>query len=241
MKLFFRKIHLWLSVPFGLIITLVSFSGATLVFEKEITSIVRNEQHSSEHTLQKQATEKENKNQSKRLPFFKTMFQLHRWLLDKPKHKGEMSWGKMIVGTSTLMFAISLISGAAIWIPRSKRALKNSLKIKRGRRFLHDIHVAGGIYMLIPLLLMSLTGLLWSFNWYRECVYILFAEETRQIRSIFFSIHTGNWGGITTRIIWFLSALLASTLPLSGYCLWYRRWRKRKQTDSKIHLQKLKL
>jgi len=35
MKKIFRKIHLWLSVPFGLIITLVCFSGAMLVFENE--------------------------------------------------------------------------------------------------------------------------------------------------------------------------------------------------------------
>ena len=34
-----RKIHLWLSVPFGLIITLVCFSGAMLVFEKELTRL----------------------------------------------------------------------------------------------------------------------------------------------------------------------------------------------------------
>ena len=33
----FRKIHLWLSVPFGVIITLICFSGAMLVFEPEIT------------------------------------------------------------------------------------------------------------------------------------------------------------------------------------------------------------
>ena len=37
----FRKIHLWLSVPFGIIITLVCFSGAMLVFEQEITRSVK--------------------------------------------------------------------------------------------------------------------------------------------------------------------------------------------------------
>ena len=33
MKKVFRKIHLWLSVPFGLLITLICFSGAMLVFD----------------------------------------------------------------------------------------------------------------------------------------------------------------------------------------------------------------
>ena len=40
---FFRKIHLWLSVPFGIIITLVCFSGAMLIFEPEITRAVKND------------------------------------------------------------------------------------------------------------------------------------------------------------------------------------------------------
>ena len=34
---FFRKIHLWLSVLFGIFITLICFSGAMLIFEPEIT------------------------------------------------------------------------------------------------------------------------------------------------------------------------------------------------------------
>ena len=41
MKKIFRKIHLWLSVPFGLIITLVCFSGAMLVFENEVNEWFR--------------------------------------------------------------------------------------------------------------------------------------------------------------------------------------------------------
>ena len=41
MKKIFRKIHLWLSVPFGLIITLVCFSGAMLVFETEVMELCR--------------------------------------------------------------------------------------------------------------------------------------------------------------------------------------------------------
>ena len=37
MKKIFSKIHLWLSVPFGLLITLICFSGAMLVFETEVS------------------------------------------------------------------------------------------------------------------------------------------------------------------------------------------------------------
>lgn len=41
MKKIFRKIHLWLSVPLGIFITLICFSGATLVYEQEITQCLR--------------------------------------------------------------------------------------------------------------------------------------------------------------------------------------------------------
>ena len=41
MKKWFRKIHLWLSVPFGILITLICLSGALLVYEQEITEWCR--------------------------------------------------------------------------------------------------------------------------------------------------------------------------------------------------------
>ena len=40
MKKIFRKIHLWLSIPVGLFISLICFSGAILVFETEITECI---------------------------------------------------------------------------------------------------------------------------------------------------------------------------------------------------------
>ena len=43
MMKFFRKIHLWLSVPFGVIITLICFSGAMLIFEHEITRALQHD------------------------------------------------------------------------------------------------------------------------------------------------------------------------------------------------------
>ena len=37
MRKFFAKIHLWLSVPLGILVSIICLSGATLVFEQEIT------------------------------------------------------------------------------------------------------------------------------------------------------------------------------------------------------------
>ncbi len=241
MKKLFRKIHLWLALPFGLIMSITCLSGAILVFEKEVNALLGAEE---------------------RLPFFRFMFRLHRWLLDVPARDGSIEWGKLIVGVSTLLFVVVLISGIVIWWPRTKQALKNSLKIHTGkglRRFWHDLHVAGGMYVLVFLLVMSLTGLTWSFSWYAKPFYAMFgadvpvrggrpgaqtelvrqnsktdnsktitidearAQHSREVRRAIKAFHTGTWGGIPVKILYFIAALIGSTLPLTGYYLWYRK------------------
>ena len=396
MKKIFRKIHLWLSVPFGLIITLVCFSGAILVFENEVNEWFRHDLYyvetvkesplSMDKLLEKVATTLpdsvsvtgvsissdpgrayqvslskprraslsvdqytgEVKGKSERSGFFMFMFRMHRWLLDSmnPGNEG-IFWGKMIVGVSTLLLVFVLISGIVIWWPRTRKALKNSLKItatKGWRRFWYDLHVAGGMYALIFLLAMALTGLTWSFPWYRTAFYKVFGVEVQQraaqgheqksdaqkrdtklaahrekkregnevrkgersrrpennhsdmysvtspfvywqeiydklrrqnpeykqisissgtasvsfnrfgnqrasdrysfntdngeftetslyqhqdksgkIRGWIYSVHVGNWGGMFTRILTFIAALLGAALPLTGYYLWIKR------------------
>ncbi len=369
MKKIFRKIHLWLSVPFGLVITLICFSGAMLVFENEVNEwsrpglyyveTVKESSLPMDKLLEKVATTLpdsvsvtgvsissdpgrayqvslskprraslyvdqytgEVKGKSERSGFFMFMFRMHRWLLDSmnPGNEG-IFWGKMIVGVSTLLLVFVLISGIVIWWPRTRKALKNSLKItatKGWRRFWYDLHVAGGMYALIFLLAMALTGLTWSFPWYRMAFYKIFGVEVQQrvaqgheqksdaqkrdtklavhrkkksfaywqevydklsrqnpeykqisissgtasvsfncfgnqrasdrysfntdngeftetslyqhqdksgkIRGWIYSIHVGNWGGMFTRILAFIAALIGAALPLTGYYLWIKK------------------
>ena len=228
MKHFIRKIHLWLSVPFGLIITLVCFSGAMLVFEKEVTQLFNGGLYTVEkaggrplpvgvlaekvaQTLPEGVRvtgvtvssdpEKaysvsiskphraavivnqytgEVKGRQERNAFFAAMFSLHRWLMDNGRPEGRPAYGKIIVGISTIMFVIALVSGIIIWWPKTRRALRNSLKLtlRKGRfRLWHSLHVAGGMYAVLLLLVMSLTGLTWSFSWYRTAFYAAFGVE----------------------------------------------------------------
>lgn len=380
MKHFFRKIHLWLSVPFGIIITLVCFSGAMLVFEKELTLLSAKDKYKVENvgnvplpvdavaakvartlpdgvrvtgvTVSDDPTEAYQVNLSKprrasvyvdqytgeikgrqeRPAFFATMFKLHRWLLDDGRPEGRPAWGKIIVGVSTIMFIVALVSGMVIWWPRTRRALRNSLKLtvrKGGFQLWHSLHVAGGMYAIILLLAMALTGLTWSFSWYRSAFYAAFGVETTtgrggsnahksddggarhhngkqkqrggdmaghavwqqvynrlraanphagaitvgdgtasvshgglgnsraadrytfdkrsgritsvvksddappasKLRGWIYSVHVGSFGGLFTRILWFLAALLGASLPLTGYYLWLRRLsRKHRRT-----------
>lgn len=406
MRKIFRNIHLWLSIPFGVLITLICFSGAALVFEKEVMELCHRDLYfvkkveaaplpmdqlmtkvaatlpdsisvtgvniSSDPERAYQVTLSKPRRASmyvdqytgevtgkyERAPFFNVMFRMHRWMLDSMKPDGGIFWGKIIVGISTLMFVFVLISGVVIWWPRTRRALKNSLKIaasKGWRRFWYDLHVAGGMYTLVFLLAMSLTGLTWSFQWYRTGFYKVFGVEVQpgtghgntavnatsqggrqdgkpegregrpegrggrsgnrgerpageagrpegrgghehspyarweqvyeqlaqsnpgykqitvsdgsasvannrfgntrgadrykfnprsgeitettlykdlensgKIRGWIYSVHVGSWGGMLTRILAFITALIGASLPLTGYYLWIRKKMKRK-------------
>ncbi len=226
---FFRKIHLWLSVPFGLIVTLICFSGAMLIFEPEVTRMLNHDVYYVAEvkeqalplddlletvkaglpdsvsitgvTVFDDASRTYQVNLSKprrasmfvdqysgnvtgryeRVGFFSTMFKLHRWLLDSANPHGEgVKVGKTLVGISTLIFVVALISGVVIWWPRARRNLKKSLSIsfeKGWKGFWKGLHVAGGMYALIFVLAMSLTGLTYSFGWYRTAFYAVCGVE----------------------------------------------------------------
>jgi uncharacterized iron-regulated membrane protein len=55
-----------------------------------------------------------------------------------------------------------------MWKNRSRIAVTRGWK-----RFFYDLHVAGGIYVSFIVLAMALTGLTWSFQWYRNGAYAL--------------------------------------------------------------------
>lgn len=222
MRKFFHQIHLWLSIPLGILISVICLTGAILVFEKEITQIMYPET---------QVTQVEGQQVRKQRPeFFRQVRALHRWLLDAPAKKGEPSVGKTVVGITTVVMIVILVSGIVIWIPRNSRILKNRLQIsctKGWRRFWYDSHVALGFYSTLFLLIMALTGLTWSFSGYRTFMYDLFSDlPIDNMKRFFYSLHTGTWGGLTTRILYFLTALVGGILPLSGYYLW---WKKQKR------------
>ena len=388
----FRKIHLWLSVPFGIIITLICFSGAMLIFEPEITRSIKSDVYyvsssdgdplpmgelmeTVKATLpdsvsitgvtvfsDKDRTYQVNLSKPRRaslfidqysgritgkyerIGFFSTMFKLHRWLLDGANPHGDgVKVGKLLVGISTLIFVIALITGVVIWWPRARKNFRRSMTIsfKDGWRGLwKSLHVAGGMYALVFVLAMSLTGLTWSFNWYRTAFYAVcgvehtprnFAASTNEksservngsegrgnhrggrrgkhgegrrhhsefgrwqqvydelkaqnpdapqitigaetasvtlgvtgngrasdkyefnrrsgeiapvtkyadslpadkLRGWIYAIHTGSWGGVLTRILWLLGALLGASLPLTGYYIWIKHLRRKKHHES---------
>ena len=379
----FKKLHLWLSLPFGLIIMTTCLTGALLVFEKEITELVRHDSYtipvrktqilSLQSLLERVARETPDSvqitsvtipsdfrraytvglskprragvlvdpytgkivGQSGRLPFFTTVRELHRWLLDSMKPDSEgIFWGRVIVGTSTLLFVFILLTGLFLWWPKKLKGIGKRLKISLGRgcqRLFTDLHTVGGVYVFVLLLAMAMTGLTWSFEWYRTGFYKVFGAEMaeagkgdkgpkkdkgkdapreegaeqaklpasyiyweevvsyvievseadyteitvkdgevevplaglgniraadsfrfdkktgqmteykayrevkrdKKLRGWIYSIHTGAWGGLFTRICYVLAALFGASLPLTGYYIFYqRKWGKKRKAKS---------
>lgn len=379
----FKKLHLWLSLPFGLIIMTTCLTGALLVFEKEITELVRHDSYtipvrktqilSLQSLLERVARETPDSvqitsvtipsdfrraytvglskprragvlvdpytgkivGQSGRLPFFTTVRELHRWLLDSMKPDSEgIFWGRVIVGTSTLLFVFILLTGLFLWWPKKLKGVGKRLKIslRQGRqRLFTDLHTVGGVYVFVLLLAMAMTGLTWSFEWYRTGFYKVFgaemaeagkgdkgpkkdkskdvpreegaeqaklpasyiyweevvsyvievseadypeitikdgevevplaglgnsraadsfrfdkktgqvteykayreAKRDKKLRGWIYSVHTGTWGGLFTRICYVLAALFGASLPLTGYYIFYqRKWGKKRKAKS---------
>ncbi|MFP4092310.1 MAG: PepSY-associated TM helix domain-containing protein [Cyclobacteriaceae bacterium] len=97
--------------------------------------------------------------------FFSTVFKLHRWLLM------ERSTGRIIVGIATIIFVFIILTGWVLWWPRKLRNLKQSLTVKTSanwKRVNHDLHNSLGFYASFLLMIMALSGLCWSFEWYRD-------------------------------------------------------------------------
>jgi sulfite reductase (NADPH) flavoprotein alpha-component len=102
--------------------------------------------------------------------FFVTVRQLHRWLLIPGEAKG---WGRQITGVAALGLIVMLISGLVLRWPRRAGSVKMWLKPNLGLsgRGLHrSLHAVIGTWVLPVYLVMTLTGLWYSFDWYKDGV-----------------------------------------------------------------------
>lgn len=105
--------------------------------------------------------------------FFSVVLDLHRHLLMD-------DIGKLITGCSCLLFVFILISGFFLWWPKKIKNLKQRLTVKWSASFKRvnwDFHSTFGFYSCLFLLIIALTGLTWSFEWFENGIYYL-ADET---------------------------------------------------------------
>ncbi|MDR0209137.1 MAG: sulfite reductase flavoprotein subunit alpha [Pseudomonas putida] len=104
--------------------------------------------------------------------FFNLMLQLHRFLA-----MGDT--GRQITGACTLMLVFFCLSGLYLRWPRQALNWRAWLTLewaKKGRAFNWDLHAVAGTWCLLFYLLFALTGLFWSYEWYREGLNKLLAD-----------------------------------------------------------------
>ena len=155
------KIHRWLALPLGVVMTVLCFSGLAILLIKDLAPLFDMN--------------------AKELPIYTTIVRLHRWLFMKPEnvHDGGLSLGRILTAVTSMCMVLVLLSGVVVWWPKSKKALKSRLTVstnKGFRRFVYDSHVSLGIYVFIFLFLMALTGPVFSFGWYRQGMSKLFGQ-----------------------------------------------------------------
>jgi uncharacterized iron-regulated membrane protein len=102
--------------------------------------------------------------------FFSIVKYLHWSLLLNTKY------GQPIVGWSTVIFVLMLITGLVLWWPkkwnRATRKASFSIRWKgRFKRLNYDLHNVLGFYFYIPALILALTGMVYAFQWFESFVY----------------------------------------------------------------------
>jgi len=254
--------------------------------------------------------------------FFPTVLRLHRYLC-----LGET--GKVITGISCSLFLVIMLSGLALWWPNRKNRSQR-FRIKWNASFKRrnwDLHAVLGFYALPFIFLIASTGLIWSYKWVNNLLFLaldgkpqvkreapantstqgkanagqlayvyaqtnqrfpypgritltfpdtdslsltvtkvnetaavsnivdflyfdlqtgkptgqrLYDAETRgfKARRLVFPVHTGSLLGWPTKLIALVAALLTTTLPLTGFYIWWgKRNRKNKPGPLRIRPQ----
>ncbi|WP_454254536.1 PepSY domain-containing protein [Pseudomonas sp. Marseille-Q8238] len=103
---------------------------------------------------------------------FNFILQLHRFLTI-----GDV--GRQITGASTLALIFFCLSGLYLRWPRKALSWRTWLTLdwaKKGRAFNWDLHAVFGTWCLVFYLCAGLTGLYWSYDWYRSGLTALLSD-----------------------------------------------------------------
>lgn len=92
---------------------------------------------------------------------FMVVFRLHRWLLL------DQAVGRPITGVATIIFVVTVLTGVVLWWPRRLAQWARSLRINKAanwRGLNYDLHMVLGIYAAVPLVIMGVSAMNWSFR-----------------------------------------------------------------------------
>lgn len=116
--------------------------------------------------------------------FFDQLTSFHRWL----SLSGRNETGGAVIGASNLLFLFLVASGIYLWLPPVFRwsLLRMRLLFRRGLPTAqardHNWHHVFGVWALIPLFVIALSGVVMSYSWANGLVFSLVGEEAPQGR-----------------------------------------------------------
>ncbi len=242
---FVRRLHLWLSLPLGIIITLICLSGATLVFKSEIREalgmprVVAPHGHHSQGGQGKTVAHPAADGHHAAAAAHRQKADGHHAATAKSKDKDRHGTttrrdffsyvtrfhtslllgqtGKYIVAYTTLAFVVILVSGLWACWPRNGRQWRQRFAIERGKGLRRLMYdLHVGLGYWTLLWLLLLAVTGLGFGLH------LVPKGTAAMR-VFHELHIGSWGGIITKCITFAVSILGASLPLTGYWLYFKK------------------
>ncbi len=87
--------------------------------------------------------------------------------------------GKWIIKFNIVIFLAMLLSGLVLWFPLKRNQVKNAFKMKfdaKWQRINYDFHNVFGFYFVLPLLLVTFTGIWWAVKPSQKLVYAILGE-----------------------------------------------------------------
>jgi uncharacterized iron-regulated membrane protein len=228
--------------------------------------------------------------------------------------------GEEIIRWNVAIFAVMILSGIVLWLPRHLRFIRDAIRIKpraAAVRRLYDLHSVAGFYAFFVLLIVAWSGIFWMFDSVEDGVYAAFGQKplyqikpktihaatkndvlpldaaynaslaygtptllnlqlpkkpTDALRAVVrypyrfvrkqnvlyfdnatgallkadlyaayttpdkirvsnFDLHTGRFFGLSGKILWFIAALFAASLPVTGTILWWKKLRRKQYTE----------
>jgi uncharacterized iron-regulated membrane protein len=93
--------------------------------------------------------------------------------------------GKIITGTSALIFLIMIISGMVLWWPKKTNNSHHKFMVRKSagkKRFTYDLHSVLGFYASFILIFTVITGLVFSFKWFEGAMYFVAGSKKMEAK-----------------------------------------------------------
>jgi uncharacterized iron-regulated membrane protein len=198
------QVHLWLGLAIGLYIFIVSLSGSLIVFRREL------DQALCPATVVIAAS-------GRRLtslcePAFIS------WMAEFHDHLGGGRTGLLVNGLGAVAITVMCVTGAVIWWPGRTR-WRRSLTLHRGvgsRRFIWDLHSVLGFWLLLLILMWSVTGIYFAFP-------AAFDALGDDAIAWLVRLHFGRAFGPSVEALWVILGLAPCALVVTGSLMWWNR------------------